>query len=119
VPDKFDRNHGLKWRTEIAGKGWSSPVVSHGKVWLTTAITREATEAEKADQLARQVTKDVKEIAGMVQLRAICIDFATGEILKDVMLGEFAEIGCSCCRTRAKLLSFKPGKNSFNWHGTN
>jgi len=51
-----DTNH-IEWKTSIDGKGWSSPVVYGDQVWLTTEVNR-----------------------GM---RAICINFYTGEIIHD------------------------------------
>jgi len=48
------------WKTEIHGKGWSSPVVWGDQIWLTTAPV------------------DGK------RLHAMCLDRATGKIVRDV-----------------------------------
>lgn len=53
----------VAWKTPIAGVGWSSPIVSKGKVYLTTA-------APKGQ--------------GDLALRAVCVDAATGKIEWDV-----------------------------------
>ncbi len=50
----------IKWKTEIHGRGHSSPVVYDNQIWVTTA------------------TLDGKE------LYAVCTDFATGKIIFDV-----------------------------------
>jgi outer membrane protein assembly factor BamB len=50
----------VRWKTELPGEGWSSPVVADGRVWMTTA-----TEEGKS-------------------LRALCVDFETGKLLLDV-----------------------------------
>jgi outer membrane protein assembly factor BamB len=50
----------IKWKTEIHGRGHSSPVVYDNQIWVTTA------------------TLDGKE------LYAICTDFATGKITFDI-----------------------------------
>jgi outer membrane protein assembly factor BamB len=60
LPVKWEENTPLRWRTEIPGEGWSSPLVDKGKVWMTTA------------------TEDG------VSLRALAVDFETGKILKDI-----------------------------------
>lgn len=57
------------WRTSIPGLGWSSPVVAGGQVWLTTA-----TDQGKS-------------------LRAICVDAASGELLRDVEVFKLAAPG--------------------------
>lgn len=59
VPLKWD-NSTIKWKTEIHGKGYSSPVVFENQVWLTTA------------------TQDGKE------LYAVCADYRTGKIIHDI-----------------------------------
>ncbi len=50
----------FKWKTEIHGKGHSSPVVYDNQIWLTTATT------------------DGKE------LYAVCTDYLTGKIIYDI-----------------------------------
>ena len=54
----------IAWETDIHGKGWSSPVVLDGKVWLTTA------------------TEDGK------QMSVICVDLVTGKKRLDKVLHE-------------------------------
>lgn len=34
--------HHLRWRTEIPGRGWSSPVIDQDQVWVTTALEEHA-----------------------------------------------------------------------------
>src|SRR6185312_7883988 len=50
------------WKQPIPGKGWSSPVVVAGKIYLTTAVPREK---------------------GGQSLRALCLDAKSGKILWD------------------------------------
>ena len=52
----------VRWKTPIHGRGWSTPAVGDGKVWLTTA------------------TEDGKEMS------AVGVDLATGRILLDLVL---------------------------------
>ncbi len=60
LPVSWGAEKGVRWKAEIPGEGWSSPVVADGKVWLTTA-TEEG-----------------------LSLRAVCVEFETGKILHDV-----------------------------------
>ena len=38
LPLEWDETHNVAWKTPLPGLGWSSPVVSGGRVWITTAI---------------------------------------------------------------------------------
>lgn len=60
APLKWTDDSGFRWKTEIQGKGWSSPVVYGNQIWVTTA------------------TED-----GM-ELFAVCLDFQTGKIMHNI-----------------------------------
>ena len=40
LPLEWDAAKNVAWKTFVPGRGWSSPVVAHGRVWLTTAVTQ-------------------------------------------------------------------------------
>jgi outer membrane protein assembly factor BamB len=63
-PTEWDRTKNVTWRKEIPGLGWSSPVVSGGKVFLTTAVPA-----------GRK---------GEYSLRVLCLDARAGDTLWDV-----------------------------------
>ncbi len=84
-------NKGLVWRTEIPGQGWSSPVVAGKRLWFTTAITTKATEEQRVARLAKVNEPGMKEVAGTVQLKAICLDAENGKILHSIDLTTVAE----------------------------
>ncbi|MEA3209127.1 MAG: hypothetical protein QOE70_2184 [Chthoniobacter sp.] len=60
LPLKWSETEHVKWKTELPGQGWSSPVVSGRQVWMTTAL------------------EDGKS------LRALCCDLETGKLLLNV-----------------------------------
>ena len=60
LPLTWSETEHVKWKTEIPGEGWSSPVVADGKVWMTTAL------------------EDGKS------LHAVSCDLASGKLLCDV-----------------------------------
>jgi len=62
VPVVWSDTTNVIWKTDIRGKGWSSPVVYGNQVWVTTS------------------TVDGKEMS------AVCIDFKSGKVLFDVLL---------------------------------
>jgi len=59
IPLRWDVSN-IKWKTEIHGKGHSSPVVYDNQIWVTTA------------------TIDGKE------LYAVCVDYVTGKMIFDI-----------------------------------
>ena len=60
VPTKWSASENVAWKKEMPGQGWSSPVLSGGKIYLTAAIA---------------------EGNVPTSLRAICVDAASGNIL--------------------------------------
>ena len=38
LPVDWDESRNVMWKTPVAGRGWSSPVIAGGRVWLTTSI---------------------------------------------------------------------------------
>lgn len=62
LPVTFGEGDQVKWKREIHGKGWSSPVIWGPQVWLTTA-TEDGTE-----------------------LSVLCVDKESGKVLRDEVL---------------------------------
>lgn len=60
LPIEWDTTKNVAWKTPIPGKGWSSPIVLNGRVYLTSAVT----------------AKDSKDVS----LIALCLDANTGKI---------------------------------------
>ena len=61
VPLEWSESRNLAWKTAVPGQGWSTPIVSGGRVWLTTAV------ADRG-----------------VSLRALAYDIATGREVVNV-----------------------------------
>lgn len=79
------------WKTPIAGTGWSSPVISDGKIWLTTAEVQPATPEQIAKKREGVEFAQIKTAAGAVRLRAICVDADSGKIVHDVLLRDVTD----------------------------
>ena len=62
VPEKWNDTTNIIWKTDIHGRGWSSPVIYGNQVWITSS------------------TPDGTEMSG------ICVDFNSGKILHDILL---------------------------------
>jgi len=86
IPTAWSETENIAWKTPIPGRGWSSPVIGRGQVWVTTAIERAADQAERERRLANRVGNQPVDVAAAVTFRGICLDQATGRILRDVEL---------------------------------
>jgi hypothetical protein len=62
IPLEWSETRNILWKTPIAGRGWSSPVIGNGRIWVTTAVTGR----------------------GAVSLRAIALDVDSGRELLNV-----------------------------------
>src|SRR5262250_2463840 len=39
LPDRWSKTDNVEWVANIPGRGWSAPIVTGGKVFVTTAVT--------------------------------------------------------------------------------
>ncbi|MCL5096115.1 MAG: PQQ-binding-like beta-propeller repeat protein [Candidatus Omnitrophica bacterium] len=67
LPVTWSEQTNIVWKTPVHGRAWSSPVVWANQVWVSTA------------------TEDGK------QLFAVCLDLATGRIIRDIKLFDVAK----------------------------
>jgi len=88
VPLRWSEKENIVWKTPIVGRGWSSPVVEDGKIWLTTVIEQAATPEERERGLASVPKTGQYEVVGRVEMFAICLDAKTGRILRQIKLTE-------------------------------
>jgi outer membrane protein assembly factor BamB len=68
LPSSWDDATNIKWKIPIHGKGWSSPVVSDNRIWMTTSSD------------------------GGKELYAVSIDFQSGKIIHNIMVFEPSKI---------------------------
>lgn len=87
-PTQWDAAKQTAWEVDIPGTGWSSPVYEGDKVWLTSAVTTEATKEEIAAKLKGDRLAASKTVAASVEFHGICVDINTGEIVHDLKLGQ-------------------------------
>jgi outer membrane protein assembly factor BamB len=48
LPLEWSESRNIAWKTALRGRGWSSPVVSNGRVWVTTAVGEGKTASLRA-----------------------------------------------------------------------
>jgi outer membrane protein assembly factor BamB len=84
LPVTWSESEHVAWRTEIPGRGWSTPVVAAGRIWLTTGID-ELDSPEDADRRRKSSTNSQPlRISESVSLRAVELDLATGKLVRDI-----------------------------------
>jgi len=67
-PTQWSKSENVAWHVPLPGRGWSSPVLVKGKLYLTSAVVTQGEEdSPKADR----------------SLRALCLDATTGKTLWD------------------------------------
>ncbi|MFT5523271.1 MAG: outer membrane protein assembly factor BamB [Pirellulaceae bacterium] len=86
LPAKFSESQNVAWKTDIAGKGWSSPVITGDEIWMTTASTTEVSDEEKEKRLEKNTGSQPLDVAGELVMRAVCVQRSTGKIIHDVLL---------------------------------
>lgn len=86
VPVEWSETKGIAWRTEVPGRGWSSPVILGNAIWMTTAIEKAASAAETARRLKENTGDQPVTVLESVSLRAVCVARDTGKLLHDIEL---------------------------------
>ena len=86
LPAKWSETENIAWKTATPGRGWSSPVIWGGKVWITTAIEKAAKPEDAEKRLKANTGDQPVTVLESVSLRAVCLDAKTGVIEKDIEL---------------------------------
>ena len=91
LPVDWDNPKNTMWKTQIPGRGWSSPVILNGQVWLTTALETEGSEELRKRKLTDDPFASSKDVIQSVSLCAIGIDLYTGAVLHNIELASVDE----------------------------
>ncbi len=84
LPLTWSETNHVRWKSPIAGRGHSSPVIGHGQVWLTTAFET-AAKPEDAERRKKGTSNDQPlNILDEVRLHAVALDLDTGRVRHDV-----------------------------------
>lgn len=84
VPTEWSESKNVAWRTELSGRGWSTPVVADGRIWVTTAIDKPNSK-EDADRRRETATNSQPMIfSESVSLLVIEFDLVTGKQLRAI-----------------------------------
>lgn len=79
LADRWSKTQNVRWVTEAPGWGWSSPIVSGGKVFLTAVVNEEEYE-EPAKGLYNGAGR-AEPPSGLHRWIVYCLDLDSGKIL--------------------------------------
>ena len=80
-PETWSATENVDWKTDLPGRGWSSPVVWGDRVFLTTVINSGQSEEPKKGLYFGGDRPKPSE--SMHQWQVLCLDLATGKLLWD------------------------------------
>lgn len=78
VPDTWSATENVAWKTDIPGRGWSSPVVWGESVFLTTVVSAEEMEAARKGLYFGGERKKPSEAEH--EWKVYCLDLNTGAV---------------------------------------
>lgn len=79
LPEQWSKTENVAWVTDIPGLGWSSPIASGGKVFLTAVISE--SEYERPSKGLYQGLGRPEPPKGVHHWIVYCLDLETGKIL--------------------------------------
>ena len=81
LPLTWSEKENVAWKRELPGRGWSSPVISENKVWMTTAIETAASKDEAAKREKENKSGQPLTFLASVSLRVLAVDLTSGELV--------------------------------------
>ena len=90
LPVRWSATENVEWKTDIPGRGWSSPIVWGDRVFLTTAVSLVDPEKPKKGLYfgGERPTPD-----SVYQWKVYCLDLETGRVLWDTQVHEGHSLG--------------------------
>lgn len=86
IPNRWTSEDNVLWKTDIPGRGWSSPIVCNDRIYLTTVVnSEEDTEAKKGLYFGGDRTKPPASNHRWV---ALCLDLHSGKALWERVVHE-------------------------------
>lgn len=87
LPTRWSVDENVAWRTDLPGRGWSSPVILGDKIWLTAAEPVALDDAARQAKLAKHPYGEQEfQTHGAVQLSVCEVDARSGELLRTIDL---------------------------------
>jgi outer membrane protein assembly factor BamB len=84
LPERWSSTENVAWKTEIPGRGWSSPIVWGDRVFLTTAVNSGASEPPKKGLYLGGERPNAPRPEH--EWKMLCLDLASGKVQWDRVL---------------------------------
>ena len=79
LPEHWSATKNVRWKRDVAGRGWSSPVVWGDRLFLTTVVNEGKTEAVKRGLYFGGERRDAPTTTH--RWKTLCLDLSTGKTL--------------------------------------
>ncbi len=79
LPDRWSATENVAWKTDVPGRGWSSPIVWGSRVFLTTAVNLGELETPQKGLYFGGNRPKPREVP--LDYRVLCLDLSSGKIL--------------------------------------
>ncbi|HEV3302918.1 MAG TPA: PQQ-binding-like beta-propeller repeat protein [Planctomycetaceae bacterium] len=88
-PDRWSATESVAWKTDVAGLGWSSPIVWNGRIYLTTCVNTSPDRKPRKGLYMEDLdaTKYPKEMS-IHSWKTLCLDLTTGKIVWEKVASE-------------------------------
>lgn len=86
LPDQWSATENVAWKTDIPGRGWSSPVVWGKRVFLTTVVSAGEMEAPKKGLYFGGERGEALD--AVFQWKVLCLDLETGQTVWEKQVHE-------------------------------
>lgn len=77
LPDRWSATENVEWKAEVAGRGWSSPIVWGNRIFLTTAVSAGKTPEAKKGLYFKGEQHEPPESEHF--WKVVCLDLASGK----------------------------------------
>ena len=86
LPTHWSATENVEWKTDLPGRGWSSPIVWGNKVFVTTVVNQgQSEEPQKGLYFGGDRPKPPEDVH---QWRVACLDLLTGKLLWNKLIHE-------------------------------
>jgi outer membrane protein assembly factor BamB len=86
LPEQWSATENVAWKTDIPGRGWSSPIVWGNRVFLATVVNLGQSEAPKKGLYLGGNRPNAPD--SVHQWKVYCLDLATGSVLWEKQVHE-------------------------------